>query len=162
MTAVIFELVLASKLVGAESAGEGVGRVLGVDVALECRVLVEVRAALAFVGLVVGLLCVIVEGERGLERLEADGAGSIGCARPYAPAGQSAGEKKKKKTHPLDLAPSKGARSNRVCSGVDVPPSINPDWGWRAAFQVPDWSMTGAGSALREPGMAHAPSMALK
>lgn len=74
VAAVVLELVLASELVAAKGAGEGLGRVLGVDVSLEGRVLVEVRAALALVGLVGGLLCVIVKSEGGLERREAGGA----------------------------------------------------------------------------------------
>lgn len=66
-TAVILELVLPGKGVVAKSAGEGLGRVLGVDVALKSRVLVEGRAALALVGLVFGLLGVLVKGEVGSE-----------------------------------------------------------------------------------------------
>lgn len=98
MTAVIFELVLASKLVGAESAGEGVGRVLGVDVTLESRVLVEACAALALVGLVGGLPCVVVEGVDVVKRRKADGAG-IYSMRPVQPAPKLAGVKKKILTH---------------------------------------------------------------
>lgn len=78
--AVILELVLASELVGTESAGEGLGRVLGVDVALEGRVLSEGRAALALVGLMDCLSCVVIEGESGLERRATSGTAFSACS----------------------------------------------------------------------------------
>lgn len=92
MAVVILELVLASELVVAKGAGEGLGRVLGGDMALESRVLVEARAALALVGLVDGLLGVVVEAEGVLERGKTDGTGG----RFWPPGAEPMLEPKKK------------------------------------------------------------------
>lgn len=78
MMPVFPELVLASELVVTKNTGEDVGRVLCVDVALEGRVLVEVRAALAPVGLVLSLNGVFVESGICLVASKADGTGVIG------------------------------------------------------------------------------------
>lgn len=77
-TAVILDFVLPGKGVVAKSACEALGRILGVDVTLEGRVLVESCAALALVGLVPSLFGVLVEGGIRLKGAVAAGARGLG------------------------------------------------------------------------------------
>lgn len=126
VAAVVLKLVLASKIVRAEGAAEGLGRVDSSDVAVKSRVIVEACAALTFICLVPLRGC-RGRGRFGIWRGRQRSACVLGPQVDLVSHRFSGCVKEEKKSHPLDLAPSKGVESTGACSCAAVPPSISPD-----------------------------------